>query len=172
MKRFIALAACLSILGGCENMTGQQKAAGVGTLGGAAGGAVIGALAGNAALGTAIGAGAGLIGGLVYTTSRKIRRLTSKAPISRAMLPASTVMQERRRQPTSRRSSLGPRSLAGAVLQTALARSRRRLGRSQAVGASGTSYAGTYLTFSNVRSAPISTALRRILLLLSKNWTS
>ena len=66
MKPFIALAVCLTLLGGCENMTQQQKAAGIGTLGGAAGGAVIGALAGNAALGTAIGAGVGLVGGLVY----------------------------------------------------------------------------------------------------------
>jgi hypothetical protein len=64
VRRFIALAAFLTILGGCENMTEQQKAAGIGTLGGATGGAIIGALAGNAALGTAIGAGAGLVGGL------------------------------------------------------------------------------------------------------------
>ena len=35
MRRFIALAAFLTILGGCENMTEQQKAAGIGTLGGA-----------------------------------------------------------------------------------------------------------------------------------------
>ena len=66
MRRFIALAASLAILSGCENMTQQQKAAGIGTLGGATGGAIIGALAGNAALGTAIGAGAGLVGGLAY----------------------------------------------------------------------------------------------------------
>lgn len=71
MKRFILLALCIAFLGGCENMTQGQKAAGVGTLGGAAGGAVIGALAGNAALGTAIGAGVGLVGGLVYNHLRE-----------------------------------------------------------------------------------------------------
>jgi uncharacterized membrane protein len=66
MKSFLALAVCVTLLGGCQNMTPQEQALGVGTLGGATGGAIIGALAGNAALGTAIGAGAGLVGGLVY----------------------------------------------------------------------------------------------------------
>lgn len=68
MKRFVALGLCIAVLGGCENMTQQQKNLGIGTLGGATGGAVIGALAGNAALGTAIGAGVGLVGGLVYNS--------------------------------------------------------------------------------------------------------
>jgi uncharacterized membrane protein len=98
MKKLVPLLAAAALLAGCSEMTQQQKAAGIGTLGGAAGGAVIGALAGNAALGTAIGAGVGLVGGLVYNHVRENQAADEKAAYNRGFTAGQQSHQSQQTQ--------------------------------------------------------------------------